>query len=92
MLSASGEGSFRGKVYDSLVETVTGESLYQEEIPTETVAKMAKSLELMEFDDLPSNLRESAEYDYSVSKEEYEDLRRMFSIYANAGAVLKGWW
>lgn len=94
MLSAHGEGSFRGKVYDTLVETVTGQSLYQEVISPEVVKKMAQSLSKTEFDTLPEPMRttqvESSEY--AVTRLEYEDLRRMFSQYAEAGACLKGWW
>src|SRR4051812_36660284 len=42
----SGEdGSFRGKLYTYLVQHLTGESLYQEWISPETVARMSKSLD-----------------------------------------------
>ncbi len=37
-------GSFRGKVYDVLVEQITGESLYQFWIPPEAVRRMAQAL------------------------------------------------
>lgn len=94
MFSGHGEGSFRGKVYDTLIETVTGESLYQEEIPPSIIAKMSASLEEMAFDSLPEGLRspEMGSSDPAVTREEYEDIRRMFSSYAACGASLKGWW
>lgn len=97
MLSSNGEGSFRGKVYDSLIEAVTGESLYQEGIEAEIVSKMATVLSGTDFEDLPEHFR-GREGDVcsngegEVTKQEYEDLRRMFSAYANLGAGLKGWW
>jgi hypothetical protein len=45
MFSGHGDGSFRGKVYDSLVTDVTGQSLYQELIDPKTAAGMASELE-----------------------------------------------
>jgi hypothetical protein len=96
MFSAHGEGSFRGGAYDSLVEAVTGESLYQGEISPEVVMRMAASLGSTEFEDLPKHLRavslDDTVDDSTVTRGEYEDLRRMFSVYAALGARLKGWW
>ena len=94
MLSGHGEGSFRGKVYDTLVETITGQSLYQELISPEAVKKMSQSISATEFDSLPESMRTTQDdpSDYAVTRSEYEDLRRMFSAYAEAGACLKGWW
>jgi hypothetical protein len=94
MLSAHGEGSFRGKVYDYLIETVTGESLYQEKIAPAVIKKMSLALDNTEYDSLPPHLRTSGSADeaYPVTREEYEDIRRMFSTYAKLGACLKGWW
>ncbi len=99
IFSAHGEGSFRGKAYDDLIELVTGESLYQEDIPSEVVSKMSAALDAKEFDSLPERLRASAPptseviaADYVVTREEYEDIRRMFAVYAKHGASLKGWW
>ena len=91
MFSSHGEGSFRGKVYSTLVETVTGESLYQDEITPSAVREMAASLSRMEFASLPEDFRVGSS-DLVVSREEYEDLRRMFASYASLGATLKGWW
>ena len=38
-------GSFRGKLYDGLVEHITGVSLYELWIPPKTVRAMSKALE-----------------------------------------------
>jgi hypothetical protein len=51
MFSANGQGSFRGKVYNDLIQSETGVSLYQELIPNSTVQKMAAKLALMETED-----------------------------------------
>ncbi len=95
MFSAHGEGSFRGGVYGSLVEAVTGESLYQEEIPPEVVRKMSNSLSGTDFENLPEQLRLTSlnpSSTIAVTREDYEDLCRMFSSYARLGATLRGWW
>jgi len=94
LFSGHGEGSFRGKAYDVLIETVTGVSLYQEEIPPDTVAEMSAALGAMDFEALPASLRSQGESSsgYEVTREEYNDLCRMFASYAKLGASLKGWW
>ena len=38
------EGSFRGKVYDTLILDITGVGLYRDWIPPETVRQMAEAL------------------------------------------------
>ena len=44
-MHSGSDGCFRGKVYDSLIEGVTGVSLYQEWITPEVVREMAAALE-----------------------------------------------
>lgn len=94
LFSGHGEGSFRGKAYDALVETVTGVSLYQEEIPPAVVAEMSNALAGTDFDALEETFRSQDELGSGcgVTREEYDDLRRMFAAYAKLGASLKGWW
>jgi hypothetical protein len=50
MFSGNGnDGSFRGKVYNSLIEETTGVSLYEEWIEPDSVAEMSRKLdELLE--------------------------------------------
>lgn len=86
MLSGSGKGSFRGKVYDRAVEAITGESLYQLEIPNATIKKMADALENGQYETFEANAS------YGTSPQEFADIQRMFRIYADAGATLHGWW
>lgn len=85
LFSGNGNGSFRGKVYSELIEWATGESLYQERIPNETVKDMARKLNGIEF-------QEFLNMDYYCSEEQWADLQRMFKAYADAGADLLGWW
>ena len=44
----SGEfGSFRGKVYDAFVEKITGVTLYEDCIATQTIRQMARKIDPM---------------------------------------------
>lgn len=85
LMSESGEGSFRGKVYDSIISAVSGRTLYDEEISTEEVREIAIALE--------GYKPEKSDYDeHNICPQEYNDLKRMFRGYADAGYVLQGWW
>ncbi len=85
MFSEYGNGSFRGKVYAPLLEAVTGVSLYQQRISNHVIREMADVLDRTPFDP-------KFQIEYGVSEQEYRDLQRMFRAYADAGAVLDGWW
>ena len=79
------DGSFRGKVYSSTVEKVTGVSLYEEWIPPEVVEKMAGAFELC---DPEAVAREDAS---GPGVGEIQDLGKFFRICANHGLGLIGW-
>jgi hypothetical protein len=89
MLSGHGNDSFRGKVYHRFVEDVTEVSLYGDrdtnEIPIETVKKMADDLEATEW-------RDSYIENYDIEEEEFRDLVRMFRLHADAGHYLVSSW
>jgi hypothetical protein len=89
MLSGHGNDSFRGKVYHRFVEDVTDVSLYGDrdtnEIPIETVKKMADDLEATEW-------RDSYIENYDIEEEEFKDLVRMFRLHADAGHYLVSSW
>lgn len=89
MLSGNGNDSFRGKVYHRFVEDVTEVSLYGDrdtnEIPLETVKKMADDLEATEW-------RDSYIENYDIEEEEFRDLVRMFRLHADAGHYLVSSW
>lgn len=95
MFSGHGsDGSFRGKCYESWVEPITGQSLYQEEIQNAAVKDMAAALESA---NLPvSVLRKMNSYFGDCSETEvaqhYRDLTRTFRAFADAGCNLYGWW
>lgn len=89
MFSQHGEGSFRGKVYAHIIERATDgkHSLYTETISNEDVQDIAVALENSKY----SNLIAEAST-FHVSEQEFEDLKWMFRVYADAGATLHGWW
>ena len=90
VFSCYGKYSFRGKVYEEFILSVTGITLYQEEIPNTTIQVMSKKLDeymLKDDDEIMG---------YTMSDKEridqFQDLKRMFSAYAFFGASLRGWW
>lgn len=85
IMSGHGDGSFRGKVYDQLIEHVTGVSLYTARIPSEKVKEMAQKLEATEYD---SNW----ENEFGVGETEWGGLVQMFLAYANVDGELIAWW
>jgi len=89
-LFSDGTVSFRGKVYNDLVERVTGASLYQEWIPPETVRKMAAELVVRSPEELA---RMWVGEDYTEEHvKEMESLQQRFPICARRGLGLIGWW
>jgi len=89
-LFSDGVVSFRGKVYNDLVEQVTGVSLYQEWIPPETVQEMAAKLAAHSPEELA---RMWYGEDYTEEHvREMESLQRHFLICAQRGLGLIGWW
>lgn len=78
-------GSFRGKVYIETVFEITGESLYQEWIPPETVHKMYQSL--MEFN--PDQGLFVGRYD--IKPVDILELRKFFKVCSERGLGLVGW-
>lgn len=85
MLSGHGNSSFRGKVYDRVVDTLTGVSLYQEEIPSETVKQMAEKLSAVPYS-------RAVLADSGLDPDEWQDLVRMFQEHAKMDHKLLGWW
>lgn len=85
LFSGSGQGSFRGKVYNEFIEHVSGISLYQEEMSNADVRKVARSLAT--YDSRSKDL-----VAFEITLAEIDDLTRMFTEYGDAGATLVGWW
>jgi hypothetical protein len=81
-----GDGSFRGKVYALDILEITGESLYQEWIPPETVCEMHHALANYE----SSMIKEGQEID--VTDIEISNLCKYFRVCCERGLGLINWW
>lgn len=79
------DGSFRGKIYDSVVLEVSGISLHQEWIPPETVGQMAAALE-------SCDPKQVVEGERNVVPEDVPALAKFFRLCAERGLGLVGWW
>jgi|APSaa5957512576_1039674.scaffolds.fasta_scaffold01604_16 hypothetical protein len=91
MMSANGQGSFRGKVYSDFIEKVTGESLYQEKISNKTVRTM--SFKLTKY--IEDNTEETHNpdlYEWEVTWEDAKNLAKWFRATAWDDADVLGWW
>lgn len=88
-MNTDGVTSFRGKVYERFVAAVTGESLYEEWLPPETVAAMAARLDHCD----PATARErlSLDPDFVPSPGEISDLQKLFRVCADRGLGIIGW-
>ena len=81
-----GDGSFRGKVYASDILEITGESLYQEWIPPETVCEMHRALTNYE-----SSMEKEA-IGSDVTDIEIANLCKFFRVCCERGLGLINWW
>lgn len=88
-MHSDGVTSFRGKVYVLFVAAVTGESLYQEWLPPETVAEMADKLDGCDPDTVPERL--DLDSDFIPSPGEIRDLRKLFRVCADRRLGIIAW-
>jgi hypothetical protein len=88
-LNSDGITSFRGKVYERFVTAVTGESLYEDWLPPETLAAMAEKLDACDPDTLGARL--GLDPDSIPSESEILDLRRLFHLCAARGLGIIAW-
>lgn len=86
---SDGVTSFRGKVYELFVAAVTGESLYREWLPPESVAEMADKLDACD----PDTARERLDLDadFIPSPGEIHGLRKLFRVCADRGLGIIAW-
>lgn len=85
MFSSHGKGSFRGGYYNDFIQQQTGVSLKQKTISSAKVKEMSDQLQKI-------NWYIGIKKRYKISKQEFNDLKRMFKRYAKEGATLHGWW
>jgi hypothetical protein len=78
------DGSFRGKVYAELILEVTGQSLYAEWIPPETVKEMYDTL-------MAVDPEEAAAWGSRNVAQDVLELRKFFKVCSERGLGLVGW-
>jgi hypothetical protein len=84
-------GSFRGKVYDTLILDLTGVSLYQVWIPPETVRQMAQTLRRIDPQEFEKDLAGNYSWE-EYSADTIVHLRRFFDLCTELGLGLSGEW
>ena len=85
---SGGGSSFRGKVYASLVEAITGESLYQEWIPPTVVRRMYEALLRCD----PHDFDHEHDHRFGDVETAVKNLRKFFGVCVARGLGLVGWW
>lgn len=89
LFSGNGAGpSFRGKIYNELIEELTGVSLYQEEIPNTVVKGMADSLGVL----LVTGINSRQCKKIGIKEVEVESLAKWFRVVADNNGIVVGWW
>jgi hypothetical protein len=84
-------GSFRGKVYDTLILDITDVSLYQQWIPRETVREMAAALHRVDREEFDRTAPELYRYE-KFNQYTIEQLCRFFDVCVARGLGLAGDW
>jgi hypothetical protein len=84
---SGGGNSFRGKVYADYVEWVTDVSLYEEIIDADLVKVMAEQLSAVTEDKF-----NEFDNEWGITYDEAKDLAKWFSVVADEGGSVVGWW
>ena len=85
---SGGGNSFRGKVYSDYVEWVTDVSLYEELIDADLVKVMADQLNAVTEEDFNKWYSNN----WKITYDEAKDLAKWFSVVAEEGGSVVGWW
>lgn len=90
-ISTGCTASFRGKIYAGFIEAVTGQSLYQEVIPTEMVKQM--HLDLSQWCATQSYANRHALLEaHNISMEQAQALENWFNVVQTESGIVCGWW
>lgn len=87
-IASDGETSFRGKVYDNLITSITGVSLYNDWIPPETVRRMSEMLDRYDPEEVKND---SNDRHYKNTPNEVRMLQKFFRICAERGIGIVAW-
>ena len=89
LVTAEGSHWIRGKVYNELIEGLTGVSLYQEDIDPQTVEKIHKVLQKTKFSKAKRYMGWWEEEDQEKA---WEGIQKFFEVCVKYNASLGGWW
>jgi|LakMenEpi03Aug12_release.lakeMendotaPanAssembly.Ray.scaffolds.fasta_scaffold40080_9 hypothetical protein len=99
---STGDSSFRGKVYNSFIEWVTGDeqTLYKESIDFDSVKEIRNQLALFfvenkdadKAQDLLDEIHNNGQIDYPIKVDEVRNLLKFFDVCVEKGYTLHGWW
>ena len=102
IFSSTSNSSFRGKVYNSFIEWVTGDeqTLYKESIDSDSVKEIRNQLSLFfvenkdpeKAQNLLDDLNNRGIIDYSITVDEVCNLLKFFDVCVEKGYTLHGWW
>lgn len=102
VFSGTGDSSFRGKVYNSFIEWVTGDeqTLYKESIDSDSVKEIRNQLSLFfvenkdpeKAQNLLDDLHNRGIIEYSITVDEVCNLLKFFDVCVEKGYTLHGWW
>lgn len=83
---SGGDGSFRGKVYATLIMEITNVSLYQDWIPPKTVQEMCTAL-------MSCDAQEAIDFSDSFNSTigEVQNLRKFFKVCSDRNLGLLNW-
>lgn len=99
---STGDSSFRGKVYNSFIEWVTGDeqTLYKESIDFDSVKEIRNQLALFfvenkdadKAQDLLDEIHNNGQINYHITVAEVRELLKFFDVCVEKGYTLHGWW
>lgn len=84
--SGNGNDSFRGKVYNNIVEEITGVSLYEEKISKDVIWEMNEKIQKCDHETAKSYAV------YELREDEWADFQKMWDAHTKAGHYLVSWW
>lgn len=84
--SGNGNESFRGKVYNPIVEEVTGVSLYDEKIEAEKIQEMNQKIQGCSYETAKKYSS------YELDEGEWTSFQKMWDDHAKQNHYLISWW
>lgn len=98
----AGSSSFRGKIYNSFIEWITGDekTLYEQHTNFESVKEIRNQLALFfvenkddtKAQELLDEIHNNGQINYPIKVDEVRNLLKFFDVCVEKGYTLHGWW